>query len=573
MMSSTNSTRVKAPDLHSHRLTQGLDHHPVHDDAPPLKPIGKSDGPPTAGRTPLRNPIRRDAANNPADRRALLHAKKKIGIGTWNVRTLHQPGNLELLIHQLENYKWEIMGISETHWIESGDFTQDGYQILSAGSGSTHRAGVALILNKNAQRSLLGYNPISERLITARLRTQIGTATIMQVYAPTTSYPDEDIEDFYDQLQLEINKTPSQDILIIMGDFNAKVGIDWEPWNGVIGKFGIGEANDRGEKLLSFCSSNSLCITNTLFKESKPSRQWTWESPDGSTRNKIDFILIRQNGKRQTYSDYQVTIGGKFNPLIELPDTDIETEELWQNIKSGFNETADKVLGAKKPQRQKPWLTAEVLKLTEERSKVKQERLKDNSKKPRYNFLNREIKRKCKECKEVWLQNLCKDVEHANDAKKTKEVYTTIKTITGSKSTRMRGVKDKGGEVLTDDKKIKDRWKENYEELYNQPIPSDTSILQSLPSTSTEDIEPHILKSEVELAIKRLKGNKAAGEDGISAEEIKAAGEAGCNALLKLCNKIWESEVIPEDWGRQSLSPYLRKRIKWTVEITEVSAS
>ncbi|XP_072039097.1 uncharacterized protein [Amphiura filiformis] len=479
MMSSTNSTRVKAPDLHSHRLTQGLDHHPVHDDAPPLKPIGKSDGPPTAGRTPLRNPIRRDAANNPDDRRALLHAKKKIGIGTWNVRTLHQPGNLELLIHQLENYKWEIMGISETHWIESGDFTQDGYQILSAGSGSTHRAGVALILNKNAQRSLLGYNPISERLITARLRTQIGTATIMQVYAPTTSYPDEDIEDFYDQLQLEINKIPSQDILIIMGDFNAKVGIDWEPWNGVIGKFGIGEANDRA---------------NIKLKLRSRGKQY-----------KIKKFDVSKLYLQQTYSDYQVTIGGIFNPLIELPDTDIETEELWQNIKSGFNETADKVLGAKKPQRQKPWLTAEVLKLTEERSKVKQERLKDNSKKPRYNFLNREIKRKCKECKEVWLQNLCKDVEHANDAKKTKEVYTTIKTITGSKSTRMRGVKDKGGEVLTDDKKIKDRWNENYEELYNQPIPSDTSILQSLPSTSTEDIEPRILKSEVELAIKRLK--------------------------------------------------------------------
>ncbi|XP_072037297.1 uncharacterized protein [Amphiura filiformis] len=121
----------------------------------------------------------------------------------------------------------------------------------------------------------------------------------------------------------------------------------------------------------------------------------------------------------------------------------------------------------------------------------------------------------------------------------------------------MRGVKDKGGEVLTDDKKIKDRWKENYEELYNQPIPSDTSILQSLPSTSTEDIEPHILKSEVELAIKRLKGNKAAGEDGISAEEIKAAGEAGCNALLKLCNKIWESEVIPEDWGEGNHCPHI----------------
>ena len=38
------------------------------------------------------------------------------------------------------------------------------------------------------------------------------------------------------------------------------------------------------------------------------------------------------------------------------------------------------------------------------------------------------------------------------------------------------------GKVLTDDKQIKDRWKENYEELYNQPNPEDTSILEILPN-------------------------------------------------------------------------------------------
>ena len=57
----------------------------------------------------------------------------------------------------------------------------------------------------------------------------------MQVYAPTTIYTDEEVEDLYDQLQIAINKTPRQDILMIMGDFNAKVGCEWEPWNGVIG--------------------------------------------------------------------------------------------------------------------------------------------------------------------------------------------------------------------------------------------------------------------------------------------------------------------------------------------------
>ena len=173
MMSTINSTRVKAPAKNiPPQRTQGLD-LPEHNDATPLKPIGKGDGPPSAGRTTPRTPIRRAAANQPDGRRGLLSTKCKVGLGTWNVRTLHQTGNLTLLLHQLGKFDWEIMGVSETHWTDTGDFIQEGYQILSAGNSTTHRAGVAIILNKNAQKSLLGYNPISERLITVRVRTQI----------------------------------------------------------------------------------------------------------------------------------------------------------------------------------------------------------------------------------------------------------------------------------------------------------------------------------------------------------------------------------------------------------------
>ncbi|XP_072016606.1 craniofacial development protein 2-like [Amphiura filiformis] len=57
-----------------------------------------------------------------------------------------------------------------------------------------------------------------------------------------------------------------------------------------IGKFGSGERNDRGDRLIEFSISNKLKIMNTFFK--KPaSRKWTWRSPDGSTKNEIDFIL------------------------------------------------------------------------------------------------------------------------------------------------------------------------------------------------------------------------------------------------------------------------------------------
>ena len=124
----------------------------------------------------------------------------------------------------------------------------------------------------------------------------------------------------------------------------------------------------------------------------------------------------------------------------------------------------------------------------------------------------------------------------------------------------MKSIKDKDGNVLTEEEKIKDRWEENYADLYNMPGPSDTSIIQAIPSTQTEDTEPDILKEEVATALTHLKEGKAAGFDGISAEEMKATGEIGSDVIHKLCRQIWESEQISNDWERQSLFQFLKRR-------------
>ncbi|CAF4779204.1 unnamed protein product, partial [Rotaria socialis] len=49
--------------------------------------------------------------------------------------------------------------------------------------------------------------------------------TVIQVYAPTTVADDEEIEDFYVSLQQLVDATPKKDTIVIMGDWNAKVGI------------------------------------------------------------------------------------------------------------------------------------------------------------------------------------------------------------------------------------------------------------------------------------------------------------------------------------------------------------
>ncbi|CAF1318651.1 unnamed protein product, partial [Rotaria magnacalcarata] len=115
--------------------------------------------------------------------------------------------------------------------------------------------------------------------------------TVIQVYAPTTGAADEEIEDFYVSLQQLVDATPKKDTIVIMGDWNAKVGS--KPITGITGNFGLGDRNEAGDRLLEFCHNNSLFITNTCFQQPKR-RLYTWTSPNGQYKNQIDYILCSQ---------------------------------------------------------------------------------------------------------------------------------------------------------------------------------------------------------------------------------------------------------------------------------------
>ena len=71
--------------------------------------------------------------------------------------------------------------------------------------------------------------------------------TVIQVYAPITNAKEADIEWFYEDLQDLLELTPKKDILLIIGDWNAKVGSQEIP--GVTGKFGLGVKNEAGQRL------------------------------------------------------------------------------------------------------------------------------------------------------------------------------------------------------------------------------------------------------------------------------------------------------------------------------------
>ena len=121
--------------------------------------------------------------------------------------------------------------------------------------------------------TVMGCRPVSSRLITIHLRAVPFNITTVQVYAPTSDYDDNEIEKFYDQLQNVIDQTPKKDILVVQGDWIAKVGKDTcGNWQGICGPFCNDDTNERGLRLLEFATFNDLVFANT-FGHHKVSRR------------------------------------------------------------------------------------------------------------------------------------------------------------------------------------------------------------------------------------------------------------------------------------------------------------
>ena len=113
------------------------------------------------------------------------------------------------------------------------------------------------------QNAVLGRSLKNNTMISVRFQGKPFNTTVIQVYALTSNAKEAEVEWFYEDLQDLLELTPKNDILFIIGDWNAKVGSQETP--GVTGKFGLGVQNKAEQRLIEFCQENTLVIANTVF--------------------------------------------------------------------------------------------------------------------------------------------------------------------------------------------------------------------------------------------------------------------------------------------------------------------
>ena len=134
-----------------------------------------------------------------------------------------------------------------------------------------------------------------EHLLTLRLNCTTGPDTLISVYASAMSTTPDTMDVFYESLASIIRNFPSKEQIVLLGDFNARMGADHDSWPSCLGQFGVGKMNENEQRLLELCTFHDLCITNSFFS-TMPQYKASWRHPRSKHWHQLVFILVRRAG-------------------------------------------------------------------------------------------------------------------------------------------------------------------------------------------------------------------------------------------------------------------------------------
>lgn len=501
-------------------------------------------------------------------------------IATLNVRTLLGEERFVELEEALINIKADILGLSETRREGNDLIETPSGKLLSITGGTNGQRGTGFLFSERVKQNVNEVIGISDRITLAKLKFNNTSMTIVQVYAPTLKHSDEEVDDFYEELDDVLNEHRSE-LNFVIGDFNSKIGKKEDNTETQIGVYGLGERNPRGDKLIQFAQGQSLKVSNTFFRK-RPKDKWTWRSPDGTVKNEIDYILCDNiqvikdveviknlnfnTDHRMVRSTIQVKRKHIRNKLYklklpkEIPLNDIkfnnafienvtkfqatDIQGLYTNlvdcIKIAAKQSFIKDPTVKKNSR----LSGETLKLLDYRKELERMRDDNTDMQNNYNQINKCVKRMIRrDLRKYKTEVIQKEMNNRKSIKRIRQELNEGKHW-------IKQLKDHLGKNVTNRQGIVKTATSFYKKLYESTTPDAEKKLSQFVESLHEDDPPvpPILRSEVEAAVKNLKSGKSPGEEGIPNEYLKLGGSELVNHLTELFNKILITEEIPVQW-------------------------
>ena len=528
----------------------------------------------------------------------LVKPKKTIKISTFNVRTAKDDWRVHELIHHMDKQGISIIGIQEHRRIHSEEvkFQQIDNHMLITISAWRNKAqaatgGVGILLSNAAEKVLSDVTRISDRIIKATFAGNPETSIIV-AYSPTNVREHQDeANSFYNELRQAIDATPPHNLLMILGDMNAKI-------SSAHTKHALNKKiNENGKRLIELTCEKSLLITNTMFQK-RNGKQWSFEDPKGN-RSLLDYILVNNKWKNsitntEAYSSFSsvgsdhriVTAEVKLSLRVSKPpskkirydwkllrhDQELQDSfrlELRNKFSELYKEEDTSTVQYEALIKANEYAASKTLPQVKKGKKekyannpaIQQARKKVDQLTKKYATNKSNVVRKCLQDAKAALQVEYQRLEEAHlqceigkistnfQNKDTGEAWKIVNTITNRKSAPAGKLKGKTPEER------KQQWFNHFKKLLGSPVEQTETpnILTILRPDQVNIDDSKFILDEVVKARKQVKEGTAPGEDGIMPEVLQRINID--DIILTFANKLLEDSDQPDQFSILNLVP------------------
>nr|VZI44911.1 unnamed protein product [Spirometra erinaceieuropaei] len=600
-----------------------------------LSPVAPRSWALLSGHTPGNRLDRRAKPGEGAVRLCRVHSVLRAPLDVWSDEELRRrrrdealPDNprsnrperrTALVARELARYKVDIAALSETRFSEQGQLEEvgAGYTFFWSGRPRAERrdAGVDFAIRTDIVRRLPCLpQGINDRLMSLRLPLRRGSkfATIISAYAPPMTSPDAVRDKFYEDLHALLATVSKADKLIVLGDFNVRVGTDHTAWRGVLGPHGLRSSNDNGLLLLRTCAEHRLTLTNTFF--CLPEREKaTWRHPRSRQWHLLDYVLVRRRDQRDVlvtkaiagadgWTDHRLVISkmrirlqprrrpqdkrppGKLNvdllslpahrlhfsnelaqrldnlPIAAVADAaaaaaeNASVENRWCQLRDTVQSTALAVLG-RAPRQHQDWFDdndAAISNLLAEKSRLHKAYVDHPTADNKAAFYRnrRQLQQRLREMQDAWTARKAEEIQGYADRNEWKNFFSAIKAVYGppTKGTAPLLSAD-GSTLLTEKTQILQRWAEHFQGVLNRPSVISDAAIARLPQVATNvDLDLPPSLQETIMAVRQLSSGKAPGSDAIPAKVYKHGCPQLMDHLTALFQEMWRQGEVPQDF-------------------------
>ncbi|KAF0714277.1 ribosome biogenesis protein TSR3 isoform X1, partial [Aphis craccivora] len=476
----------------------------------------------------------------------LENCKSALRFGTWNIRTLYQPGAALTLVKEFNKYRLEILAIQEIRWSGQGSTEIDNSIIFFGQCDNCRQGGTGFIVKKNIAPAIKDFKVVNSRLTILIVEGKFFNVVFVNAHAPSEDKSDEEKEEFYSLLESKLEGIPRHCIIILLGDFSAKIGKEECFKTTTVSNSLHQLSNNNGFRLIELATGMGLKIKSTSFPHNKI-HKGTWRSPGGRYINQIDHVLVsarfsnsildvRTFRGAECGSDHFLVFGKLKVKLKKIKKRKEEQAELFDIQKLCDLKTCEDFFGKRRFMRN-PW----------------------------FNQICENALQRRKQAREVWLKDIQNEEKFSRYKSRLKEATKIIRCEKRKfikDIVRKIFLRNENDNLLTDRDDIVEEWAQYFDPLLNCREPSNPFLFKDKEPNREDYPEPTI--EEVAKQIKTLKNHKAHGEDGITGEILKTGAENLVKYIHRLINLIWQKEEIPKEWKTALVYPIHKKGDKQT---------